>query len=137
MVNETESDPNDVGSTREPKSDQAWISELFRQFEGPLMGYASHLVGNRERASDIVQDTFVRLCKQPRDQIEPRIRSWLFTVCRNRALDVLKKERRMKTLDEDPNTRTAQENDPGVRLEKAEQADNAKSLIAGLPQRQQ
>ncbi|MEM6468433.1 MAG: sigma-70 family RNA polymerase sigma factor [Planctomycetota bacterium] len=117
--------------------DQAWISGLFREFEAPLMGYAVHLVGDRERASDIVQDTFVRLCKQPRNQIEGRIRSWLFTVCRNRALDVLKKENRMKTLDEDPNTRVGNGSDPGERMEKAEQAAGAKSLIACLPERQQ
>ncbi|MEO1619361.1 MAG: sigma-70 family RNA polymerase sigma factor [Planctomycetota bacterium] len=137
-MNQTESSSTLASPNHdETVTDHAWISDVFRDFEGPLMGYASHLVGNRERASDIVQDTFVRLCKQSRQQIEPRVRSWLFTVCRNRALDVLKKESRMKTLEDDPGARASERDDPGKRLETAEQADGAKSLIANLPQRQQ
>ena len=33
--------------------------------------------------------------------VEPRLAEWLFTVCRNRALDVLRKESRMTQLSDE------------------------------------
>ncbi len=118
--------------------DADWLSEVFRENEVPLMGYATQLLRDRDRASDVVQDTFVRLCKQRRDQIQGRVRQWLFRVCRNRALDVLKKESRMKTLDDDNSPPQADGGaDPSRRAEVAERYSAAQSLIGELPQRQQ
>ena len=71
------------------------------RFEGPLTLYAARLLGDAEAARDVVQETFLRLCAQDRAAIEPRLAEWLFTVCRNRALDVLRKESRMTRLSEE------------------------------------
>ena len=102
------------------------------------MGYATHLLGNADRASDVVQDTFMRLCKQPRQQIQHCVRQWLYRVCRNRALDVMKKESRMKTLDDvESNSRPSPEEDPGASVQRREECSEAKSLISKLPERQQ
>lgn len=122
----------------ESVDDATWLADAFREHELPLMGYATHLLRDRDRASDVVQDTFVRLCKQRREQIQGRIQQWLFRVCRNRALDVLKKESRMKTLD-DANAppQASSEADPSQRAELAERYSTAQSLIDELPPRQQ
>jgi len=114
------------------------MADVFRENEIPLMGYATQLLRDRDRASDVVQDTFVRLCKQRRDRVQGRVRQWLFRVCRNRALDVLKKESRMKTLDDDnAPPQTSCEADPSERVEMAERYSAAQSLIGDLPPRQQ
>ncbi len=118
--------------------DAAWLSKVFRENEVPLMGYATQLLRDRDRASDVVQDTFVRLCKQRRDRVQGRVRQWLFRVCRNRALDVLKKESRMKTLDDENSPpQTDGDADPSRRAEVAERLSVAESLIGELPPRQQ
>ena len=118
--------------------DQAWLAKVFRENELPLMGYATHLLGDRDRASDIVQDTFVRLCNQPPEQVRDRVRQWLFRVCRNRALDVMKKESRMKTLDENQATiDISHDDDPARRIDLAERHSKAQSLIDSLPEKQQ
>ena len=117
--------------------DQSWLGQVFRENEIPLMGYATHLIGDPDRASDIVQDTFVRLCKQPREQVQDRVRQWLFRVCRNRALDVIKKESRMKTLDDAKASRQiSREDDPSSKAETDERHASAQGLLSMLPERQ-
>lgn len=125
------------GPAADSLSDEAWLSQVFRDHEVPLMGYATHLMGDADRAGDVVQDTFMRLCKQPRDQIEDRVRKWLYTVCRNRALDILKKEKRMKTLDDaHASGQPSRESDPQLRAQHKESAACAGTLMNRLPDRQ-
>src|SRR5438132_1705975 len=70
--------------------DAAWVRSAVERFEGPLILYASRVLGDAEAARDVVQDTFLRLCAQTRAQVDGRLAEWLFTVCRNRSLDVLR-----------------------------------------------
>ncbi|HTE06423.1 MAG TPA: sigma-70 family RNA polymerase sigma factor, partial [Planctomycetota bacterium] len=79
------------------------------QFETPLLRYAARLTGNAEVARDVVQDTFLRLCAQPRAAVETHLAEWLFTVCRHRALDHHRKEGRMQQpATSEPGSRTQQ-----------------------------
>ena len=74
-----------------------WIRSALAQYEGALTRYATHLTGDVERARDVVQDTFLRLCSQKPSRVRDHLAQWLFTVCRNRALDVLRKDNRMSS----------------------------------------
>ncbi len=120
-----------------PISDEAWLSLVFREHQRPLLGYATHLMGDADRAGDVVQDTFVRLCRQPRDQVQDRVRQWLYAVCRNRAMDILKKENRMRTLDDAGAGQASRDSDPQMAAQQRESADKADTLIGTLPTRQQ
>jgi RNA polymerase sigma factor (sigma-70 family) len=84
------------------KSMQVTSRELVeaaqKEFQGPLTGYAAGLLGGDwERARDVVQDTLIKLHKQDPEMIQGKLKSWLYTVCRNRAIDVLRKENPMLT----------------------------------------
>ena len=80
-----------------------WIQSVVRRYERQLIAYASrHLNGDLDRARDVVQDTFLKLWQADRDQIDDHLAQWLYTVCRNRALDVRRKESRMAPLDSTP-----------------------------------
>jgi len=85
----------------EAQSHEDWITTAVQRFGRPLTQYAHSLLDDADRARDVVQDTFVRLCSQRRESVESRLAPWLFTVCRNRAMDVLRKERRMTPLTEE------------------------------------
>jgi RNA polymerase sigma-70 factor (ECF subfamily) len=85
----------DMVETREQ-----FIERALSDYESPLVGYALGFVHDVERARDIVQDTFIRLCQQDISKVRDGLKTWLFTVCRNRALDVLRKDSRMSALDE-------------------------------------
>src|SRR5438876_33202 len=77
-----------------------WIAEAVERYEAPLSRYAARLVRDTDRARDVVQDTFLRLCRQDRRAIDGDLGPWLYTVCRNRAVDVLRKDRREEPLDQ-------------------------------------
>jgi RNA polymerase sigma-70 factor (ECF subfamily) len=87
-------DPNMV-ETREQ-----FVERALAEYESPLVGYAYGFVKDIERARDIVQDTFIRLCQQDVAKVRDGLKTWLFTVCRNRALDILRKESRLTAMDE-------------------------------------
>src|SRR4051812_22164170 len=69
--------------------DQA-LRLLYEQHAGPLLSYALRLTGgDRGRSEDIVQETFLRAWRHP-EALDPDrgpVRSWLFTVARNVAVD--------------------------------------------------
>jgi len=82
--------------------DAAWISAAVSQFQGPLIHYASRLLsGDVERARDVVQDAFLRLWSADRASVDGHLGQWLYRVCRNRALDVRRKEVRMTALSDE------------------------------------
>ena len=114
------------------------LEMLVRRFELPLLQYATRITGDRERARDIVQETFVQFQRTAREQTDASPAKWLFTVCRNRALNVCRKERRMLFLDDDVMaTRPALEPAPFEQLEQKEAGDFLLRIIATLPARQQ
>lgn len=89
-------------SSYENSENSDWINTVVQQYERPLVRYAAQITGDLERGRDVAQDTFLRLCKQDREQLDGLLNGhlveWLYTVCRNRALDVRRKESRMKTM---------------------------------------
>jgi RNA polymerase sigma factor (sigma-70 family) len=70
----------------------ARVAALWTRFERPLVRYAARMVRDQERARDLVQDTFVRLCEADQGEIGDA-RAWLFRVCRNLAVDHLRRQR--------------------------------------------
>jgi RNA polymerase sigma factor (sigma-70 family) len=88
-------------SRRPDAGHDEWVRVAVARFEGPLCLYATRLLRDPESARDVVQETFLKLCASDRSAIETHLAEWLFTVCRNRALDVLRKEQRMSQLREE------------------------------------
>jgi RNA polymerase sigma factor (sigma-70 family) len=115
-----------------------FLTRLVAEQQAPLIRYASRLLDDPERARDVVQDTFVRLMAQPPAAIDGHAVEWLFTVCRHRALDVMRKEGRMKRFAEGEVERvTAADPRPGRTLEEAETQAAILRLIDRLPPNQQ
>ncbi len=100
---------------------ERFVEQAMAEFESPLIGYAATILNDVDRARDVVQDTFIRLCHQDMDSVRENLKSWLFTVCRNRALDLLRKEKRTEPLEE---VRWKKVAGPGLQPdEQAEQDD--------------
>src|SRR3954451_8381506 len=90
----------DVGVYAEKMNGQQ-MDALLRRFERPLLQYSTRILGDSDRARDVVQETFVKLQKEERGQIDDAPAKWLFTVCRNGALNICRKEKRMTYLDQE------------------------------------
>ena len=94
-------------------------------------------MGELERARDVVQETFLRLCKQRREDVEEHLTEWLFTVCRNLALDVRRKERPMTTLSDEEVQRTASGGPPpSEELERRDTVSHVLHTLGSLPEKQ-
>lgn len=83
-----------------PETREQFITRAMAEYESALIGYATTLLHSVDRARDVVQDTFIRLCQQPPEKVRVHLKSWLFTVCRNRAFDVMRKEKHTEPMDE-------------------------------------
>lgn len=113
------------------------MEALVRRFEIPLVQFATRIIGDRERARDVVQETFMKFQRNGASQnTEPA--TWLFTVCRNGALNVCRKERRLMYLDEDLiESREDEQPRPFEQIERDEAAGFLLRIVATLPPRQQ
>src|SRR5436853_1241126 len=117
-------------------ADSKRMQVLLRRFEIPLLQFATRITGDRERARDVVQETFVKFQNNGAFQ-SPEPATWLFTVCRNGALNVCRKERRMQYVDEElVEAREAEQLMPFERLERQEAAGFLLRIVATHPTRQ-
>lgn len=115
-----------------------FVQNAVERFQAPLTRYAARLLADEDRARDVVQDTFVRLMAQPPAVIDGHLAEWLFTVCRHRSFDLLRKEGRMKRFAEGEAERVAgNEPRPGRALEHSETREALLRLIDRLPPNQQ
>ena len=128
----------DHGASEGEATPGGLVERAFAEHQANLVRYATRLLGDRERARDAVQDTYVRLLAQPVAAVEGHLVEWLYTVCRRRALDVIRKEDRVRHFEEGQIERVrADEPRPGHSLESEETQVRLLSLIASLPENQQ
>ncbi|MEO8439696.1 MAG: sigma-70 family RNA polymerase sigma factor [Spartobacteria bacterium] len=119
-------------------ADENDLTALLRRFELPLLQYATRILGDRDRARDVVQETFVELQRDQRRQTDSAPAKWLFTVCRNRALNICRKEKRMTYLDDQIlEKEEGQDPAPNERIEREEAKGFLLRIVATLPPRQQ
>ena len=120
------------------------LRSAMSEFEIPLTKYAVSILGDLEQARDVVQDTFLKLYKQDPEKVRQKVKSWLFTVCRNHCYDLIKRNRRTSNLEEDEISYIASSEDNPFQvisfLEGREEIDEKikilYSLIEELPSRQ-
>lgn len=77
---------------------RSWVLATVDEFEGRLTRYAIRLLGDEHSARDVVQHTFLRLCDAVPGEVQSHIGPWLFRVCRNRSLDMLRKNGRVRAI---------------------------------------
>ena len=112
-----------TGNSMLPLTRENFVGRAVIDYESSLIGYATTILNDPHLARDVVQDTFIRLCQQDPAKVRDSLKSWLFTVCRNRALDLLRKEKRSQPLEEVQFKTVA-----GTELQPDEQADQQERL---------
>src|ERR1700750_1627267 len=110
------------------------MDALLRRFERPLLQYATRILGDRDRARDAIQETLVKLQNEKREQLDDAPAKWLFTVCRNGALNICRKEKRMTYLDQELlDSRESEQPAPFERLEAKEASGFLLRILGTLP----
>jgi RNA polymerase sigma-70 factor (ECF subfamily) len=110
------------------------ITEVFREYHTRLFHYALQLVGDREDAMDITQETFLRLHRHwaRRDESRP-IAAWLYSIARNLAIDQLRKRNVRNETEEDPNLEDTLARDPEDLASNSELRKRLWTAIRALP----
>jgi RNA polymerase sigma-70 factor (ECF subfamily) len=114
-----------------------FFHEALDRYERPLIRYALNIVGQLDDARDVVQDVFVKLSQCLGTVDRERLAPWLFTVCRNRATDHLRKHHRVVVMENE--TLDLEEADvarPGAELEHRETKTVIRRLLTQLPAKQ-
>jgi RNA polymerase sigma-70 factor (ECF subfamily) len=120
----------------------AWLLAALARFERPLVRFAHGLCSDLEQARDAVQDTFIKLSREPAvaptaENIE-KLAPWLFTVCRNRVIDLHRKSHRLVAMDtERLECEAAPIDGPDHALEQKDTARQIRRMIEALPEKQQ
>jgi RNA polymerase sigma factor (sigma-70 family) len=116
------------------EADGDWIREALARHREPLLRFAASLVG-RGHAADVVQDTFLKLCKAERRDVEGHLVPWLFRVCKTRAVDLLRERKRMEPISEDDDT-ASPESGPSGKVERKQALSQLQTIVQELPPRQ-
>ena len=114
-----------------PKSQ--WVVDALELHEQALLRYARWLFGDLDSARDVVQDTFLRLCREDPGRVGDHLAPWLFTVCRNLAIDARKKAGRDAPL---TTAEIAVECDLDTRHDTRQTLDHVFAILDTLPRNQ-
>ena len=115
-----------------------WIRASLDRYEGQLTRYAYRITLDLEKAREVVQETFLKLWQADRAQVEGHLAEWLYTVCRNQALDLRRKDSRMVPLAKDGAIDTPDETpSAGEQLEQRQEENRVLDAFAALTGKQQ
>ncbi len=126
-----------------PRDSQLKLREFqnaLSAYETQLLRYVTRILSDSERAQDVVQEAYTKLWQQDFQVLRGQIRPWLFTVCRNRAFDICRKEKNMKPYSQsDAASKEILDSEAGAqeKLEKNESEIKVQTLIKDLPANQQ
>jgi RNA polymerase sigma-70 factor (ECF subfamily) len=94
--------------TRLRSGDPKALEALMREYWAPLVRYVDGVLGDTRDSQDVVQETFIRLwARRERWTIQGSLRSLLYTVARNAALDELRRRERTSRAADSASTPSA------------------------------
>ena len=112
------------------------LAEAYRRHAGAAFALARRLLGDRERAEEILQEVFLRLWNAP-ERFDPErgsLRSYLLAQVHGRSVDLLRSETSRRRREEREARETAEH---GVDIEREvvdlTVADQVKEVVAELP----
>ena len=87
---------------RTAKADRQAFRSLYDASSAKLMGVLMRILKNREKAEDVLQEVYVKIWQKADtyDASLGRPITWMATIARNRAIDVVRATRVETTLDE-------------------------------------
>src|SRR5438067_10431552 len=109
------------------QGDAGAFERLLRGHRSPLYTFFVRMLGDRARAEDLAQETFLRIVKGSAAwEHRARFQTWLYTIARNLCVDAARRDRfrRAESLD-------AQDGEEGGPLVDAVPSDGAAADGAG------
>ncbi|MAE66621.1 MAG: RNA polymerase subunit sigma-24 [Phycisphaeraceae bacterium] len=111
-----------------------WILAAVDEYEAPLNRFATRMLVDADLAREAVQDTFLALCREASPPPTERLKQWLYKVCQNRCVDLIRRHRPTAPLE--ASSAPARQRDPAEQAEHRESVDRVRSAVDELPPRQ-
>ena len=106
----------------------------LNDFEPRLLKYSFSICRDAELAQDAVQDTFLRLAKEYRRLDLHELGRWLFSVCRNRTIDLTRSARRIIPLNSTAHAEAPDESPrPDTAAEQRDETEQMLTVVDKLP----
>jgi len=124
---------------RAADGDETALQMLVERWERPVFAFLVRMLGSREEAEDLCQDTFMRMIKAA-DRYRPdgKFQSWLFRIAGNLARSRLRRRKILRWLPlggehhETPDPGP----DPLADLERGQAREQVRAAVSRLPERQ-
>ena len=89
--------PRDSSDARKVEFDR-----IFAEYSAPIYNYVLRMVGDRDRAADITQDTFIKAYRKLDTLTDASsTRSWLYRIATNTAIDEMRRRRHVAPMGAD------------------------------------
>lgn len=112
--------------------DKAAMKQVYDLYSGPLFHFVKNWLADPHEASDIVQETMLEVWRRAeRFQGRSSLKSWIFSIARNKSIDRNRKSSRMSYTDEAPDMSDDALN-PVEVLEASQDAAKLKACVAKL-----
>jgi RNA polymerase sigma-70 factor (ECF subfamily) len=75
--------------------ESSWsFDQIYDEYKIPIYNYVYHLVGDREQADDLTQDTFLKAFRAlPKMDANLKLSAWLYRIATNTAYDALRRRK--------------------------------------------
>ena len=126
-----------MAAVAERRDRTAFVS-LFEHFAPRVKAYLIRLGADHAAAEDLVQDVMLIVWNRAHqyDRTKAATSTWIFTIARNRRIDVLRRERRPEIDPNDPLLVPSQDKPADQTLEADRDARDLKAAVATLPKEQ-
>ena len=114
------------------------FKKLFEYFAPRLKGYLMRLGSTEAQAEELVQDVMLTVWRKAAlfDRRKAAASTWLFTIARNRRIDILRREKYPELDPEDPALVPDDEVQPDDAVIMAERKAEVQTAMATLPEEQ-
>ncbi len=118
---------------RAQQGDRGAFAELVRRYHPGVVGVVYRLCGDLQLAEDAAQEAFIKAWLNL-NTYRPLMpwRNWLYRIAVNAALDALRRERHLQSLNATSDLRDGQP-DPQTHLEQKEREIRVRQAILALP----
>lgn len=134
----TAKDQTDLMRKLVADGDKAAFAALFRHFAPRLKAYLMRSGSDAVTAEELMQDTMLSLWRRRDtfDASQASVSTWLFTIARNRRIDLYRRGSRPAPDPDDPTLVPAAEPQPDDVVDTAREAERIRAAVSELPEAQ-
>ena len=100
------------------RGEERAFQELVSRYQARLLNFIYRTIGDRDKAEDLVQETFIRVYRHiGRFNCSKKFSTWIYTIASNLAKNELRNRARNRVCFSHPNKKDWQEDDRVLRFE--------------------